>query len=91
MIWQTRGPGIALYIAQAFGVALTIAAARIVGIWELAGVKQPDLDEADRVQGRGPIRDRAASDLPGLGADGVRDAGDDDVAAALRGGQHAPI
>jgi protein-S-isoprenylcysteine O-methyltransferase Ste14 len=42
VIWQAGGPGLALYAVQAFGVALTIAAARIVGVWELAGVKQPD-------------------------------------------------
>lgn len=42
VVWQVRGPGIILYIAQLFGVALTIAGARVVGIWELAGVSQPD-------------------------------------------------
>ncbi len=41
-VWHVRGPGIILYLAQFFGVALTIAGARVVGIWELAGVRQPD-------------------------------------------------
>ena len=55
VIWQTRGPGIVLYIAQAFGVALTIAAARIVGIWELAGVAQPDPTKPIEFRAEGPF------------------------------------
>ena len=55
VIWQTRGPGIILYIAQAFGVALTIAAARIVGIWELAGVTQPDPAKPIEFRAAGPF------------------------------------
>ena len=55
MIWRTRGPGIMLYIAQAFGVALTIAAARIVGIWELAGVTQPDPAKPIAFKAEGPF------------------------------------
>lgn len=55
MIWETRGPGLALYVAQAFGVALTLAAARIVGVWELAGVKQPDLTRPIEFTADGPF------------------------------------
>jgi protein-S-isoprenylcysteine O-methyltransferase Ste14 len=55
VVWQTRGPGIVLYIAQAFGVALTIAAARIVGIWELAGVTQPDPAKPIEFRAEGPF------------------------------------
>ena len=55
VIWETRGPGVILYIAQAFGVALTIAAARIVGIWELAGVTQPDLTTSIEFRAEGPF------------------------------------
>lgn len=55
VIWQTRGPGIMLYIVQAFGIALTIAAARIVGVWELAGVKQPDPAKAIEFRNDGPF------------------------------------
>ena len=55
VIWQSRGPGLALYVAQAFGVALTIAAARIVGVWELAGVKQPDLTKPIEFKADGPF------------------------------------
>jgi len=55
VIWETRGPGLALYVAQAFGVALTLAAARIVGVWELAGVKQPDLTRPIEFKADGPF------------------------------------
>ena len=55
VIWQTRGPGIMLYVAQLFGVALTLAAARIVGIWELAGVTQPDLTRPIEFRKDGPF------------------------------------
>ena len=55
MIWETRGPGLMLYIAQLFGVVLTIAAARIVGVWELAGVKQPDLSRPIEFKADGPF------------------------------------
>lgn len=55
VIWKTRGPGLALYVAQAFGVALTLAAARIVGVWELAGVKQPDLTRPIEFKADGPF------------------------------------
>lgn len=55
VVWQTRGPGVMLYIVQFFGVALTIAAARVVGVWELAGVKQPDLTEPVEFRADGPF------------------------------------
>ena len=55
VVWHVQGPGIILYIAQAFGVALTIAAARIVGIWELAGVKQPNPANAIEFKAEGPF------------------------------------
>ncbi len=55
IIWETRGPGLALYIVQVFGVILTIAAARIVGVWELAGVTQPDLTKAIEFKPNGPF------------------------------------
>jgi protein-S-isoprenylcysteine O-methyltransferase Ste14 len=55
VIWETRGPGLALYVVQAFGVALTLAAARIVGVWELAGVKQPDLTRPIEFNADGPF------------------------------------
>ena len=53
--WQTRGAGLALYAAQLFGAVLTIAAARIVGVWELAGVKQPDHSKAIEFRADGPF------------------------------------
>ena len=43
VIWETSGALFWLLFAiQMFGVALSIAGARIVGVWELAGVRQPD-------------------------------------------------
>jgi methanethiol S-methyltransferase len=54
-IWEMRGPGLLLYIAQAFGIALTLAAARIVGFWELAGVHQPDLSKPIEFKAEGPF------------------------------------
>lgn len=55
MVWQVRGPGLALYVAQLFGIVLTLAAARIVGIWELAGVTQPDLTKPIEFKADGPF------------------------------------
>jgi len=55
IVWRTQGPGVILYIAQAFGVALTIAAARIVGVWELAGVTQPDPSRPIEFRAEGPF------------------------------------
>jgi len=55
VIWQTRGPGLALYVAQIFGIALTLKAAQIVGIWELAGVKQPDGTKPIEFRAEGPF------------------------------------
>lgn len=43
VMWMTSGPLFWLLFAiQMIGVALTLRAARIVGVWELAGVRQPD-------------------------------------------------
>jgi methanethiol S-methyltransferase len=55
MVWEVRGPGIALRLAQTFGIALTVAAARIVGVWELSGVKQPDLGKPIEFKAAGPF------------------------------------
>lgn len=55
VLWQVHGPGIALYLAQLFGGILTIAAARIVGIWELAGVTQPDPSKPIVFRAEGPF------------------------------------
>ena len=55
VIWETRGAGLALYVVQVFGATLTIAAARIVGVWELAGVKQPDPAKAVEFTANGPF------------------------------------
>ena len=55
LVWQIYGPGVMLYIVQGFGIALTLAAARIVGVWELAGVKQPDLTKPVEFKADGPF------------------------------------
>jgi protein-S-isoprenylcysteine O-methyltransferase Ste14 len=55
VVWQTRGPGLMLYVVQLIGVALTIVAARIVGVWELSGVKQPDPSRPIEFRADGPF------------------------------------
>ena len=55
VIWEVRGAGWLLYLLQAFGIVLTLAAARIVGFWELAGVKQPDLSKPIEFKATGPF------------------------------------
>jgi protein-S-isoprenylcysteine O-methyltransferase Ste14 len=57
MIWQVRGTVVIvmLYLAQVFGIAITLRAAQIVGIWELAGVKQPDLTKPIEFRADGPF------------------------------------
>ena len=55
VIWETRGPGLVLYVAQLFGIALTLRAAQIVGVWELAGVTQPDPDRPIEFRADGPF------------------------------------
>jgi protein-S-isoprenylcysteine O-methyltransferase Ste14 len=55
IVWQARGPGFALYVAQLFGIVLTVAAARMVGVWELAGVNQPDLARPVQFSATGPF------------------------------------
>lgn len=55
VIWQTDNLGFLLFVPQALGIMLTIAAARIVGVWELAGVKQPDLTKPIEFRAEGPF------------------------------------
>jgi protein-S-isoprenylcysteine O-methyltransferase Ste14 len=55
VVWQIWGPGIMIYVLQGFGVLLTIAAARVVGVWELAGVQQPDLSKDIEFRAEGPF------------------------------------
>ena len=55
IVWQVRGPGGILYIVQFFGVAVTIAAARIVGVLELAGVTPPDASRPVEFRADGPF------------------------------------
>jgi protein-S-isoprenylcysteine O-methyltransferase Ste14 len=55
VVWHIFGPGIMFVFLVAFGVGLTIAAARIVGIWELAGVTQPDPNRAIEFKAEGPF------------------------------------
>lgn len=53
--WHVRGPGLFLYTAEAFGIALTLAGARIVGIWELAGVTPPGAHREVEFKAKGPF------------------------------------
>jgi protein-S-isoprenylcysteine O-methyltransferase Ste14 len=55
VVWHVRGPGLMLYALQLFGVVITLAAARIVGVWELAGVTQPDHSKAIAFRADGPF------------------------------------
>jgi methanethiol S-methyltransferase len=55
VVWQTGAAGLALYVVQLLGIVLTIAAARIVGVWELAGVQQPDHTKAIEFKAEGPF------------------------------------
>ncbi|HEX8026958.1 MAG TPA: isoprenylcysteine carboxylmethyltransferase family protein [Vicinamibacterales bacterium] len=55
VVWQVSGVGLALYLAQLVGIVLTIAAARRVGVWELAGVSQPDLTRDAEFTATGPF------------------------------------
>jgi protein-S-isoprenylcysteine O-methyltransferase Ste14 len=56
IIWQTSGAALWLLFAiQMAGVALTLRAARIVGVWELAGVTQPDHRRPVEFRATGPF------------------------------------
>lgn len=56
VIWATSGPLFWLLVAvQVIGVVLTLRAARIVGVWELAGVRQPDHTRPVDFQASGPF------------------------------------
>jgi len=56
MVWDTSGALFwALSAIQMIGVALTIKAAGIVGVWELAGVRQPDHTRPVDFRAAGPF------------------------------------
>jgi protein-S-isoprenylcysteine O-methyltransferase Ste14 len=44
-----------LHAVQLFGLALTLAGARVVGVWELAGVRQPDVTRPVEFKAAGPF------------------------------------
>lgn len=55
-VWSTGGVlSLALIAIQLLGVVITLRAARIVGVWELAGVKQPDHTKAVEFNATGPF------------------------------------
>jgi methanethiol S-methyltransferase len=54
-VWQFRSWGLLLHLAQLLGVVLTIAAARMVGVWDLAGVRQPDPAKPVEFSATGPF------------------------------------
>ena len=56
MAWEVHGIGAWILTAiQLIGVAFTLRAARIVGVWELAGVTQPDLTRPIEFRADGPF------------------------------------
>jgi protein-S-isoprenylcysteine O-methyltransferase Ste14 len=56
VLWTATGPGFwALFAVQMAGVVLTLQAARLVGVWELAGVRQPDLTRPVDFRASGPF------------------------------------
>jgi len=56
MAWEVHGIGAwSLTAIQLIGVAFTLRAARIVGVWELAGVTQPDLTRPIEFRADGPF------------------------------------
>lgn len=55
VVWHTYSAGLLLYLLQFVGVVLTISAARIVGVRELAGLRQPDANRPIEFTTRGPF------------------------------------
>jgi protein-S-isoprenylcysteine O-methyltransferase Ste14 len=55
VLWHILGPGLMIYVLQLFGLYITLAAARMVGIWELSGVTQPDHSKAIEFRADGPF------------------------------------
>ncbi len=56
IVWETGGVvSWILFAMQMCGVALTLRAARIVGVWELAGIRQPDLTKPVTFTAAGPF------------------------------------
>ena len=56
VVWTTSGALFWILSAvQLIGVALTVRAAQIVGVWELAGVKQPDHTRPVEFRASGPF------------------------------------
>jgi methanethiol S-methyltransferase len=55
-IWSTTGVWFWILSAiQIVGILLTVRAARVVGVWELAGVKQPDHTRPIEFRASGPF------------------------------------
>lgn len=56
VIWQVNGVVAWMLLAiQLIGVLFTLRAARVVGVWELAGVTQPDLTRPIEFRVEGPF------------------------------------
>ena len=56
VLWTTSGARFWILSAvQLIGVALTVRASQIVGVWELAGVKQPDHTRPVEFRASGPF------------------------------------
>ena len=56
VVWSASGVLFwILFAVQMIGVAFTLRASRMVGVWELAGVKQPDHTRAVEFKASGPF------------------------------------
>lgn len=56
VIWETSGVLFwTLFIIQMIGVVLSVRAAGVVGVWELAGVRQPDYTRPVEFKTSGPF------------------------------------
>lgn len=56
IVWATTGVVFWMLLGvQVIGVLLTLRAARIVGVWELAGVRQPDHSKPIEFRASGPF------------------------------------
>jgi len=55
IVWDLRGPGLALSLMQLFGLGLTVSAARRVGVRELAGLQPPNPARPVEFRADGPF------------------------------------
>ena len=76
-----------LFIIQMIGVVLSVRAAGVVGVWELAGVRQPDYTRPVEFKTSGPFAIVRHPIYLGLAPNGLCDPRDDDEPNAVCGGE----